>query len=74
MQRRDGWIGTAEIAEILGCSTATVRRTFATSDRADRLYGQGNWTDTPSPAAARRAFQVRRSVITEMAQRAGFLS
>lgn len=72
MNRREGWVGTEEIAHALRCSVATVRRSFKDPEAADRLYGLGNWTDEPSPVGRKKAFQVRESVIDALARKAGF--
>ena len=57
------WIGTAEIAGLLGCSRRLVQQSFR---EADRVYGAGNWRDQSNPIARKRVYQVRRARVHEL--------
>lgn len=63
------WLSTKETADALEVSESTVFRSFATPETADRRWGSGGWRE--KPLSERKIYQVRESVVLEMARRTG---
>lgn len=61
----DDWVGTPEVARLLGVSESTVYRSLADPATADAEWGAGNWRR--KPLVRRAIFQVRRSAVDRKA-------
>ena len=67
---RDPWVGTADLARMLGCSQRLVQLSLADHARADETYGRGNWTDhARGPIAVKKVYGVRESVALRLMSR-----
>lgn len=63
------WLSTKETADALEVSESTVFRSFANAETADRRWGSDGWRE--KPLSERRIYQIRESVVREMASRTG---
>lgn len=61
----DDWMSTREVADALGVSESTVRRSLADPATADAEWGAGNWRQ--KPLVRRATYQVRRRAVEKKA-------
>jgi AraC-like DNA-binding protein len=60
------WVGTAEIADLFGCSRRLVQKSFASTVEANRVYGPDNWRTRSTPISRKRVYQVRLDRVREL--------
>lgn len=65
------WIGTVQVAELLGCSRRLVQKSLATPAAANRRYGPGNWRNRSNPISDKVVYQVRRARVLELIENHG---
>lgn len=60
-------MGTTAIAGRFRCPRRRVQWILADPERADRMFGQGNWTDRAYGAlSARKVYAVRESAVKRL--------